>query len=106
MQRAAALMAKAYHRGRRQSAVSKGERHVCEVWGIQVQCPGSSAPRDTRTCLIPSALTCDNTVNCHLPGELVSGPAPGVLLGAGHLGTLCRALTEVPGPQKGGRCSA
>lgn len=106
MQRAAVPMAKACCRGRMRSAVGKGERRVCGVRGTQAQGPGSSAPGVTRTRLIPSALTCDKPGKCRLPGELVRDPVPGALSGAGHLGTLCLARTEVPGPQKGSRCSA
>lgn len=102
-QRVAVLMAKARSGGRMRGVGTNGERRVREVRGTQVPSPGSSAPGVTGTCSIPSALTCNNLGKCRLPGELVRDPTPGVLLGAGHLGTPCLALPrfQAPGREAG-----
>ena len=74
---------------------------------VKSELPEFSPSAVTRGVLSPPAWNCDNTRECHLPGELIRDAEIRVFTGDEHVDILCLANTKIPPhPQKESNCSA
>lgn len=90
-----------HHRGCKDTQTGYKEKTPAESGGFHAQASSCSSSCEAHTGhTVSSATKCSCRVYCFYSRKLTGGSAPRTFLGAGHIGTLCLAHTQIPDSQE------